>query len=73
MPKTYVHFYEDFRDLYYSGNCTILYENRKIKIKGKAKEVEERKTKRDQERFSFSNVNAYDLSYVFMDEINLLY
>ena len=52
-----------------SGNCRNSCENEEIKIKVKAKEVKVW----DQERFSFSNVYACNLSYVFMDEMNLLY
>ena len=50
-----------------SGNCTNSCKNREIKINVEAKEVEVW----DQERFSFSKVHSCELSYVFLDEMNL--
>ena len=61
-----MHFYENFN---LSENLANLIENGEQVNKVKAKEVEVW----NQKKFSFSNVYASDLSYVFMDEMNLLY
>ena len=53
------------KHLVFSGNCTKLSENGDQGNKVKTKEV-----KVWSWIFSFSNVYASDLSYVFMDEIN---
>ena len=61
-----MHFYENFN---LSENLANLIENGEQVNKVKAKEVEVW----NQKKFSFSNVCASDLNYVFMDEMNLLY
>ena len=61
-----MHFYENFN---LSENLTNLSENGEQGNKVNAKKVQVWK----QKKFLFSNVYASDLSYVFMDEMNLLY
>ena len=61
-----MHFYENFN---LSENLTNLSENGEQGNKVKAIKVEVWKQKKN----LFSNTYASDLSYVFMDEMNLLY